>query len=122
MDISTMFASESPYAKAMDTPDINKVMKIEGVGIDTLTAADGSTEDKVWLKFTEAKKPIILSKTNGRALVTTFGPDTDKWTGREVLVTTKQYNFDGKTSRGFITMPMAEKAVTAGELDDAIPF
>jgi len=122
MDISSMFDSESPYAKAMDTPEINNIMKIEGVGIDTLTAADGSTEDKVWLKFIGTKKPIILSKTNGRSLCTTFGADTDKWTGREVLLTTKVYNFDGKTSRGFITMPMAQKAVETGALNDAIPF
>ena len=79
MDVSSMFESSSPYAKAADTPDINKVMTIETVGQDTLTSPDGGEEEKVFVKFKEASKPIILSKTNGRALVTTFGPDTETW-------------------------------------------
>ena len=122
MDVSAMFESSSPYAKAADTPDINQVMTIETVGQDTLTSPDGGEEEKVFIKFKEASKPIILSKTNGRALVTTFGPDTETWKGREVLLTTKLYQFDGKSSRGFITMPMAAKAAGAPDLNDDIPF
>ena len=122
MDASSMFDSSSPYAKAADTPDINKVMRIEAVGQDTLTSPDGGEEDKIYVKFAEATKPIILSRTNGRALVATFGAETDAWIGREVLLTTKLYQFDGKSSRGFITMPMAAKDVENGSLNDDIPF
>ncbi len=122
MDLSSMFESSSPYAKAADTPDINKIMTIESVGKDTLTSPDGGEQEKVFVKFKEASKPIILSLTNGRALVGTFGADDKDWVGREVLLTTKLYQFDGKSSRGFITMPMAAKAKEVPGLNDDIPF
>lgn len=120
MDLSNMFETESNYAKAGEHPDFNRTLTVEGTGADTLNNADGSSKDIVWIKFKEASKPMVLSLTNGRVLVGRFGADSDDWVGKKCLVTTKEYNIEGKITRGWILMPI-EEGNTNG-LDDAIPF
>lgn len=119
MDMSKMFENESNYLKAADYPDMNKTLQIEGTGTGTLNNADGTTKDIVWIKLKGASKPMVLSLTNGRMLVGHFGAKSEDWVGKKVLLTTKQYNIDGKVTRGWILMPIKE---SEPELDDAIPF
>ena len=118
MDVSKMFESESPWLKAADYPDMNRQLVISEVGTDTLKNADGSEEDKVWVKFDKAPKPIIVSKTNGRALVGAFGGDIDKWPGQRCLLTVKVYHMEHGKTTGWIITPMKESP----GFDDEIPW
>jgi hypothetical protein len=119
MDLSKMFETESNYLKAADYPDMNKTLHIEGTGTDTLNNPDGSSKDVVWIKLKGASKPMVLSLTNGRMLVGHLGANSDDWIGKKVLLTTKQYNIEGKNTRGWVMMPIVEGK---NEMDDEIPF
>lgn len=117
------FDSDSPYAKAADNHGFNKQAIIEDSGKDVMQNDDGDRK-VIWVALSCLDKPLILSKTNGRGLNSAFGTNTNKWKGKRVLVTTKDYNIDGKATTGWITTPMVESAGDAqGDLfDDEIPF
>ena len=101
------FQSDSPWMKAADTPDLNKRVTILEVGQDTLTDDDGE-KDVVFVHFKNAAKPIILSKTNGNALLAAFGEETDEWVGKECQLSTKAYNINGNNTVGFIVTPLVD--------------
>lgn len=108
VDTSKYFESDSPYEKAADHRETNEVMQIEEAGSDVLTTRDGDDRAVIWVKLSELEKPIVLSNTNGRILRNAFGKKTGKWIGRNVLLTTKDYNFDGNATVGWITNPMPD--------------
>ena len=117
MKTSDYFDSDSPYAKAADDPGFNKQGIIEETGKDVMSNDDGERKI-IWVALSCLEKPVVLSKTNGRALRDAFGTETTKWHGQRVLVTTKRYNFDGNSSVGWITTPM----FADDDFDDDIPF
>ena len=117
MKTSDYFDSDSPYAKAADQRGFNKQSIIEDSGSDVMQNDDGERK-VIWITLSALEKPIILSKTNGRTLREAFGGETKRWHGKRVLLTTKDYNFDGRASTGWITTPMLDEP----EFDDDIPF
>ena len=119
MDLSNMFETESSYLKAAEYPDMNKTLRIEGTGTDELTDREANMQKIVWIKLSGASKPMRLNMTNGKTLVSHFGPDSDDWIDKKVLLTTKGYTVDGNHTRGWIMMPIVEGK---SELDDEIPF
>lgn len=116
-DVSKMFETESPWAKAADHEGLNKTLRIEEVGTDTLSFEGQPDKDIVWIKLEKTSKPIVLSKTNGAALVGAFGGTIEDWKQKKVLLTTKKYNFDGKVTIGWIVTPLVDE-----DYDDEIPF
>ena len=120
MKTADYFDSDSPYAKAADDPGFNKQGIIDDTGKDVMSNDDGDRK-VIWIALSCLDKPVVLSKTNGRALRDAFGAETKQWHGKRVLVTTKRYNIEGNQSVGWITTPMLEEQ---GELDfdDDIPF
>ena len=119
MKTADYFDSDSPYAKAADDPGFNKQGIIEDTGKDVMSNDDGDRK-VIWVALSCLDKPVVLSKTNGRALRDAFGAETKKWHGERVLVTTKRYNIDGNASIGWITTPMI--ADDDEDFDDDIPF
>ena len=119
MKTADYFDSDSPYAKAADQRGFNKQSLIEDSGGDVMSNDDGDRK-VIWLAVSALEKPIILSKTNGRTLRDAFGTDTKRWHGKRILLTTKDYNFDGRASTGWITTPMLDD--DGDDFDDEIPF
>ena len=117
-DVTKFFESDSPYAKAADHKGLNKTLAIEDVGTDRRSFDGEPDRDIVWVKLEKTSKPIVLSKTNGSVLVGAFGGTIEEWKGKKVLLTTKDYQFDGKSSTGWITTPILDN----GEYEDDIPF
>ena len=121
MKTADYFDSDSPYAKAADDPGFNKQGIIDDTGKDVMSNDDGDRK-VIWVALSCLDKPVVLSKTNGRALRDAFGAETKKWHGKRVLVTTKRYNIDGNQSIGWITTPMIEEDAQGELFDDDIPF
>ena len=113
---SDFFTTDSPWMKAADHADMNKRVKVAEAGQDTLTD-DSGDKDVVWLRFKNAEKPIILSKTNGNAMLAAFGEETDNWVGKECQLSTKSYNISGNQTTGWIVTPLVDT-----DPDDDIPF
>lgn len=131
MKVGNMFDSDSPYLKAAEHPDTNKILVIDSVGQDVLNYDGQPPKEVIWVQFDQAPKPIVLSKTNGRNLIAALGDETDSWKGRKCLVSTKKYTFDnGSTAVGWVISPMPEEKpqVDAGTdggaagPDDDIPW
>jgi hypothetical protein len=115
-NVADYFASESQWLKAADHEDMNRRVKVEKVGSDVLTGDDGE-KDVIWVKFDKAPKPIILSKTNGMAMIAAYGEESDAWYGKEVQLTTKKYNINGNNTTGWICVPLKDS-----DPEDDIPF
>jgi hypothetical protein len=116
MDVSTMFDSDSPYAKAAENTTMAEQTVIEAVGQDEY-------EDKpfVWIKVACLVKPIKLNKTCGRTL-SIFGNDTDSWVGKPIFLATRDGQMgDGKPFTAWVTTPITKPAGGA-PFDDAIPM
>jgi hypothetical protein len=116
-DVSKMFESDSHWMKAADHDGMNKQLTIKDTGTDTISFDGQPDKDIVWIQLDKAPKPIILSLTNGRTLVGAFGGDIEGWKQKRVLLTTKEYDIEGKKSVGWITTPLLEE-----DPDDDIPF
>jgi hypothetical protein len=116
----TELQSSSPHMKASEYPDFNRQMKVVSAGTDELNYPGEPTKHGYIVQFEGAPKAIWLSKTNLKAIVKVFGNDTDKWAGKQVLLTTKNYDIEGKQSVGWITTPIAEDGKDA--FSDDIPF
>lgn len=116
-DVSKMFESDSPYAKAADAAGINQMFTVEAAGLDTVTF-DGVTEEVCFVKLKGSEKPIKLSKTNGRGMVKAFGGNPDDWAGKKVHVSTKDYNINGKAVTGWVITAINDTDAP----EDDIPF
>ena len=123
VDTANYFESDSPYEKAANFRDHNEVCKITKAGNDTLQNRDGDDRNVIWIKLDGLDKPIVLSNTNGRVLRNAFGRQTAKWIGCEVLLTTKDYTFDGASTVGWITnpMPAAGPGADDDDFNDDLP-
>jgi hypothetical protein len=112
-----MFDSESPYLKAADHAGMNRQCVIKNAGTDVLNIPGKPEQPGAWIDI-GAKKPIWLSKTNGRTLIGAFGNSTEEWLQKKVLVTTKEYNMEGKNTTGWVIIPLLDEK----GFDDEIPF
>ncbi len=83
---------DSKYLKAADMPEnFNARLKIKAVDEEEFESDDGKVTNKLVLFFADKDKGITLSPTNSLTLRGAFGPETDKWHGQEILLTTKYY-------------------------------
>jgi hypothetical protein len=84
----------SPYLAASDLAG-----EVHCVTIDRVTIAEiGPRKDrKPILHVREFGKPIVLNRTNGRAIAEVVGsPDTDHWLGRQILIFPTDVEFAGR--------------------------
>ena len=115
--VKGMFETESNWLKAAEHEGFNRKVKIEQVGSDVLTDDNGE-KTIIWVRFKGNEKGIILSKTNGRALIGAFGDLTEDWVGKDCQLTTKKYNFDGSSPTGWIVTPL----IDTPDFEDDIPW
>lgn len=67
-------------------------------------------ERKLVVYFTNAKKGLVLNKTNASALVSVWSDETDEWPGRWLEAFTVPVAFNGRTYDGVRVRPVAETA------------
>ena len=130
MKVSDMYPNTGQYLKAIDHVGQTINATIAAVDKDTFNRPDGTEQTRMVLFFTGQKLGLVLSPSNARTLAETFGDDGSTWNGKEVIVTTKGYDIEGKKTHGFVLFPKAaakgwggpsEKALKS-EFNDSIPF
>ena len=89
MNINDLFPSN--YLKADDLQGHEVECQIESVKLEDLNG-----ERKLVLYFRDRKKGLVLNKTNTQVLGASYGPETDDWFGRKVVVYPDQTPFQGK--------------------------
>lgn len=113
-DMRQFSGTESKHLKAKDF--LGKMLKAEISAVEFVEfeGRDGSPPDKkAILLFTGKEKGLVLNGTNNETLCNAYGFDSDKWIGKSVSLTTKEYeNF----APGWIVQALDV------EFDDTIPF
>ena len=114
MDMSAYAGNESAYLKAEDIKGKNVKAVIKEVGIVHFEAnGDKPAQDKGALKFEGREKGVVLNATNTKVLIAAYGKDSNKWVGREIGLTTKDYEGFGS---GIVVV------ILDAEFDDDIPW
>jgi hypothetical protein len=75
-------------------------------------------ESKPIVHFEGKDKGLVLNKTNAMVIAASYGPETDGWMGKPIVLYSAKVNFQGQMTdalRVEVPQPMADP-------DDPIPF
>lgn len=90
-NVNDMFPSK--YLTAGDLK--KKAHKLIMGGLEEAEVGDG--KEKKWLlQFKGKDKGLVLNKTNTNMIAEYYGPETDAWDGKEVIVYPTKTSFQGK--------------------------
>ncbi len=120
MKVSEMFPSK--YLRAADIPAGREVPV--RINFLEMVPVEGEDELKPCLFFENAKKGLVLNKTNATAIAMAFGDDADQWHGKTIAVFATTTMFGGKIVpciRVRVPAPFAPPAPTQATADE-IPF
>ena len=90
MNTNDMFPSN--YIKASDMQG-----QARRLIMDHVESEEIGEDIKPILYFQGAKKGLVLNKTNANLIASTYGPETDGWTGKEIELFPTQTEFKGQT-------------------------
>jgi hypothetical protein len=85
---------------------------------------DGDNVRKAVLHFHgNIPKPLVVNKTNYLILAQSFGPNTDTWIGKQIVVSPSMTPFNGKMVETIRVEPLRTPAAPAADaaLNDEIP-
>lgn len=87
------------------------VLTIKSVAEELVTGADGKKEQCVVARFYEPEKPMILNKTNMKAIEKLYGtPFIEEWTGKKIQVYSARVKAFGDTVDALRIRPTVPKS------------
>jgi hypothetical protein len=95
MNISDAFPSK--YVKAEDLGGRDVTVTIKTCTLEDIILGE---EPKPVLWFENASKGMVLNVTNARTLTKLYGPDTDAWAGRKIILRAEEVDFKGERVLG----------------------
>lgn len=113
MNVNEIYPNKSATLKAADLN--GKAVKVVVSGADVAEFDNGN---KLVLKFKDKEKGLVLNKTNANIIASHFGPDSDGWTGKEIIVYPDKTTFGGEIVDCLRVRVEAEMA----DPNDDIPF
>lgn len=93
MDIRNTFNS---YMKSDDVTGAGEEFTVEDVSIKTFSGKEGP-EVKLIVKFKECPRALACNATNRKKLVKIFGPETDEWVGKKVMLHLESVDYMGES-------------------------
>ncbi len=97
MDARSLVPRNSEYLAAEDLMDRGDVtLTITGAGFEDATFDQGRKERVGVVSFKEAKRRLVLNKTNRDAIVSLHGWETDEWAGKQVTLYATTTKFGSK--------------------------
>jgi hypothetical protein len=129
MNIDQAFPSR--FLKAADLDEKKgAILTVDRVVMDNVT----DSEEKPVIYFRETLQGLVLNKTNATMMKELYGPDTDAWAGRRILLMKDMVQFQGKltptiriqfkrdnTGEPQTLVPVNTDPI-GGETDDDLPF
>ena len=113
MIVSRLFRPK--YLGGQDVVDEFMNMTIRGLEIKEF-----DTGEKPVLYFEGEERGLVLNRTNANAIMKEYGPDSDKWIGKRLVLFTMPVEFNGTTTNAIrVKIP---KAPPATQPADANPF
>lgn len=105
--------TEMLYAYDLDGVRGDVVVVIEQVFAGELTGQKGRKTKKPFIKFVGKEKKLALNKTNGKAIATMYGNDTDEWVGKPIAIYVTTTEFEGE-QRECIRIRNRAPSISAG--------
>jgi hypothetical protein len=90
MNINDQFPSK--FLKAADLDGKNILVTIKDCMVETI-----GEDKRPVLYFAGKDKGVVLNKTNATNISEAYGPDTDEWTGKKVVLYTAYVDFQGRS-------------------------
>lgn len=90
MDISSAFPSN--YLKCADLGGREVVVTISGVQLEDM----GDDREKAVIYFHGKKKGLVCNRTNAETIAEAYGPETDSWIDKPILLYPTKTNFKGQ--------------------------
>ena len=89
----------SDYIGAYDLEDGDKTVTIESVTKeDVFVPQSGTSDEKMIIRFSDARKAMVCNRTNADSIASLHGPDVDQWVGKPItLYVAKVKAFGGVT-------------------------
>lgn len=115
MKMDAMFPSK--YISAADLQGKQAKVTIQKVTMEQLEEAT----EKPILYFKDRQKAMVLNRTNASTIAEAFGPDTDDWLGRDIVLGTAKVSFQGRLVDAVrVSIPEHERnrTVKGGDSDD----
>lgn len=95
--------NEAFPSKWLKADDIERetIVTIQDVTMETI--GDDERKPVVW--FQGYDKGMVMNKTNANNVSALYGPDTDAWLGKAMLLTTAMVDFQGRSTRALRLYP-----------------
>lgn len=119
MDIRDTYSARGQWLKAEDIAGKEVELRIDSVALEGIPDRDThAVQQKAVMYFSGTDRSLVLNVTNSQRLEEAYGPETDNWTGKPVvLYTEKTRNPSGQPVQGIrvrVPQPKAD--------DSGIPF
>jgi hypothetical protein len=112
MNINDVYKSD--YLKAGDLQ--GKKIKLTIARVEMAEFTDGSKKPVAY--FTGKQKGAVLNKTNAMTVAAAFGPETDGWAGKEIVLYSAKVNFQGQ----MVDAIRVEPHISMTADDSGVPF
>jgi arabinogalactan endo-1,4-beta-galactosidase len=107
MNIDDQFPSK--FLKAADLNGHEIVVTIKDCIVESL-----GEDKRPVLYFAGKDKGVVLNKTNATNIREAYGPDTDEWTGKKVVLYTAYVDFQGRSVESIrVRKPKASEVTNA---------
>lgn len=83
-DYRLMFPNDYLGAHEFMGKDVTKTIK--SVALEDLRVQGGKKERRPVLTFSDAKKKLVLNKTNAKSVAKLYGADTKDWVGKPIAM------------------------------------
>lgn len=93
MDFRKMFKSQWFTASELDGKEL--IVTIDKVTVETVKNQSGD-EQCPTVHFKEHSKPLVLNKTNAKAIAKRHGNDADDWVGKQITLRESVTTFGGE--------------------------
>lgn len=87
---------DKEHLYAYDLLGREATVQIEKCERGELVGERGKKSKKPMLKFVDKEKKLALNKTNGKAIATMYGKDTDNWIGKWITIFPTTTEFGGE--------------------------
>lgn len=113
MDVNTIFPSK--YVKASDLKGREVTVAIATCSIEKV--GDGN---KLVIYFQNAQKGMVCNRTNADRIANMYGPNTDLWTGREIVIFSELVPYQGRSVEGLRVKAPMRRVVAQDALQDRV--
>lgn len=103
MNINEIF--DSKYLRAADLKGQTPVCTITKIDIQDMK--DGQQKPCIYLNHRD--KGLILNKTNANMIAKMYGPETNEWIGKKIMLVTAWVDFQGDTVEAIRVRPPAQQ-------------